>query len=436
MPTFTISIPENPPEWCPVLITQLTQCLEAISNQMNDIDDKLCGKFDKLYSAVKSEICEVKKIATSAHSMAVANAAAIESLKKDLFNVNRKCNGLSAKNKRLTELQEAQDTYSRRENLVIRGVAECEAETEEQCVESVRQVLINNFGIDENTVSKMVIVRCHRIGTKDNNGLYQRPIIVRFLDYNHRKLVWGKRTVLANTPISVSENFGNGVEHRRKLLYPIMKKAKHSPNYQKTYIKGDRLVVDNNEYSLDDGTLSNLPTDLDPKQFSSKSNGQWIIFGGPHSMFNPLSNYYPEQVVHKGITHDTLEHAYQYAKASRYQDTVAEESILCAASPAEAKQTGLHVQNFDSADWDTVKSGIMLDLLRIKFAKGSEMAKVLLSTSGKSIAEAGKGGSFTIGLTLNSKNLFDTSKWSKNCNILGKCLMEVRGELISGTVRV
>ena len=52
---------------------------------MNDIDDKLCGKFDKLHSAVKSELCEAKKIATSAHSMAVANVAAIESLKKDLF---------------------------------------------------------------------------------------------------------------------------------------------------------------------------------------------------------------------------------------------------------------------------------------------------------------------------------------------------------------
>ena len=431
MPTFTISIPENPPEWCPVLITQLTQCLETISNQMNDIDDKLCGKFDELHSAVKSELCEVKKIATSAHSMAVANAAAIESLRKDLFKVHRKCNGLSAKNKRLTEQQEAQDTYSRRENLVIRGVAEREAETDEQCVESVRRILINNINIDETVVNEMVIVRCHRMGTKDISGLYQRPIIVRFLDYNHRKLVWGKRTVLANTP-SFSENFGNSMEHRRKLLYPIMKKAKHSANYQKTYIKADKLVVDSKEYSVNDGTLVNLPADLDPKQFSSKSNGQWIIFGGPHSMFNPLSNYYPEKVVHRGITHDTLEHAYQYAKASRYGDTKAEESILCAASPAEAKQTGLHVQNFDSTDWDTVQSGIMLELLRIKFAKKSEMAKVLLSTSGKSIAEAGKG-SFTIGLTLNSKHLFDTSKWSKNCNILGKCLMEVRGELNSGS---
>ena len=432
MPTFTISIPENPPEWCPVLITQLTQCLETISNQMNDIDDKLCRKFDELHSAVKSGLCEVKKIATSAHSMAVANAAAIESLKKDLFNVHRKCNGLSAKNKRLTEQQEAQDTYSRKENLVIRGVAEREAETDEQCVESVRRILINNINIDETVVNEMVIVRCHRMGTKDISGLYQRPIIVRFLDYNHRKLVWGKRTVLANTPISFSENFGNSMEHRRKLLYPIMKKAKHSANYQKTYIKADRLVVGSKEYSVNDGILVNLPADLDPKQFSSKSNGQWIIFGGPHSMFNPLSNYYPEKVVHKGITHDTLEHAYQYAKASRYGDTMAEESILCAASPAEAKQTGLHVQNFDSTDWDTVKSGIMLELLRIKFAKKSEMAKVLLSTSGKSIAEAGKG-SFTIGLTLNSKHLLDTSKWSKNCNILGKCLMEVRGELNSGS---
>ena len=316
--------------------------------------------------------------------------------------------------------------------IVIRGVAEREAETDEQCVESVSRILINNINIDETVVNEMVIVRCHRMGTKDISGLYQRPIIVRFLDYNHRKLVWGKRTVLANTPISFSENFGNSMEHRRKLLYPIMKKAKHSANYQKTYIKADRLVVDSKEYSVNDGTLVNLPADLDPKQFSSKSNGQWIIFGGPHSMFNPLSNYYPEKVVHKGITHDTLEHAYQYAKASRYGDTKAEESILCAASPAEAKQTGLHVQNFDSTDWDTVKSGIMLELLRIKFAKKSEMAKVLLSTSGKSIAEAGKG-SFTIGLTLNSKHLFDTSKWSKNCNILGKCLMEVRGELNSGS---
>ena len=30
-------------------------------------------------------------------------------------------------------------------------------------------------------------------------------------------------------------------------------------------IKSDRLVMDSKEYSLKDGTLGNLPADLDPK---------------------------------------------------------------------------------------------------------------------------------------------------------------------------
>ena len=54
--------------------------------------------------------------------MAVANAAAIESVNKRVFNMERKYNGLTNKCRRLTELCESQDTYSRRENLLIRGV--------------------------------------------------------------------------------------------------------------------------------------------------------------------------------------------------------------------------------------------------------------------------------------------------------------------------
>ena len=121
--------------------------------------------------------------------------------------------------------------------------------------------------------------------------------------------------------------------------------------------------------------------------------------------------------------------AYQYAKASRYKDSATEDKILCSSTPAEAKQAGLHVRNFDRADWEEAKKGIMLELLRIKFQAGSEMNKFLKNTSGKSLAEAGKSRSFAIGMPLNSKNIFDTSKWPKNCNMLGKCLMEVRTEL-------
>ena len=268
-----------------------------------------------------------------------------------------------------------------------------------------------------------------RLGRKDNSGVYKRPIIVRFLDYNDRKFVWGKRMVLANTAISISENFANSIEHRRKLLYPIMKKAKASDKYQKAYLKSDKLVLDNVEYSLTDGSFRDLPADLNPEQFSCKSSNEWTIFGGPHSVFNPLSNFYPEPITYKDITPDTLEHAYQYAKATRYEDSAAEEAILCATTPAEAKQAGFRVRDFDHVDWDKSKKKIMLDLLRVKFAKDSELSRVLLKTAGKSIAEAGKRKSFSIGLPLYSINIFDTSKWPKNCNILGKCLMEIRREL-------
>ena len=88
-----------------------------------------------------------------------------------------------------------------------------------------------------------------------------------------------------------------------------------------------------------------------------------------------------------------------------------------------------YIYNFDRADWEEAKKGIMLELLRIKFQAGSEMNKFLKNTSGKSLAEAGKSRSFAIGMPLNSKNIFDTSKWPKNCNMLGKCLMEVRTKL-------
>ena len=62
-------------------------------------------------------------------------------------------------------------------------------------------------------------------------------MIVRVLNYNDRKLVWAKRMTLANTAISISENFAIGVEQRRKLLYPIMKKVKKSSTFQRAHLK-------------------------------------------------------------------------------------------------------------------------------------------------------------------------------------------------------
>ena len=108
--------------------------------------------------------------------------------------------------------------------------------------------------------------------------------------------------------------------------------------------------------------------------------------------------------------------------------------LLCVKSAAEAKQIGSQIRNFQAADWDSTKTSIMEDLIRIKFSPGSESATRLKATAGKSLAEAGKSQSFGIGLSLHHPNVFDTRKWSKNGNILGKTLMKIRDELTGNEV--
>ena len=78
--------------------------------------------------------------------------------------------------------------------------------------------------------------------------------------------------------------------------------------------------------------------------------------------------------------------------------------------------------------WNNVKETVMLDLLRIKFAPGSEMAKKLLDTAGKSLAEAGQSTTYSIGMSLYSKDVCKTDKWHKN--VLGNLLMKIRQELV------
>ena len=88
----------------------------------------------------------------------------------------------------------------------------------------------------------------------------------------------------------------------------------------------------------------------------------------------------------------------------------------------------LSTQRVNTQDWDNVKEEIMLEILRIKFAPNTDLAAKLTATAQKTIAEAGQSTTYSIGMSLNHKDLFKTEKWSKN--VLGKLLMKVREELI------
>lgn len=127
-----------------------------------------------------------------------------------------------------------------------------------------------------------------------------------------------------------------------------------------------------------------------------------------------LSNFYPLVlgVVLDGETYRTVEHAYQAAKTLNTNERTA---IRVLSKPGEAKRSGRKVKI--RRDWEAIKEGVMLDLVRQKFADKS-LAALLLGTGNAELVEGNEWG--------------DTF-WGKCAGVgqnkLGKILMQVREEL-------
>jgi len=136
-----------------------------------------------------------------------------------------------------------------------------------------------------------------------------------------------------------------------------------------------------------------------------------------------LSNFY-NQPMHvkelvKGepfdLTVATLEHAFQAAKAQP-DDTVARSRIAKAATPGKAKYLGRSVCKRDN--WDDIRVLVMYRLIKIKFARGSELAARLLETKNALLIEG---------------NTWGDTFWGKvdgvGKNYLGRLLMRWRKKL-------
>ena len=435
MPTkYTVSAPDGAAKWCTALAKSISDNFNSLSSEFRDTKDGIRSvesKFDTFSDRLLAEVKHVSNVANEAMNIATAAKASVDTLQdtvtmlqKDVYKLAVLNRGLQQENEQLSRRSDNQDSYSRRDNLVIRGIDEHENDTDESCKVLAKKFFIEHLHISDGDVERMTLVRCHRLGKKIQH--VKRPIIVRFHYYADRQLVWGKRINLKNTTFSLHENFANEVEYRRRLMYPIMSAARRSPNFHRVFLNGDVLRVDGIDYTVE--SLHNLPEEIHPRNFSVKENEQWHVFGGIHSSFNFLSNYYPTTISYDNHEFEDIERAYQYAKCMKFNDIENSEKIMCSRSPSAAKHIGSSVKNFKPKEWDNVKEDVMLELLRTKFSTGSGMAKKLTDTVGKSLAEAGQSAVYSIGMSLNNKDLFDTQRWSKN--LLGKLLMKVREELL------
>ena len=128
--------------------------------------------------------------------------------------------------------------------------------------------------------------------------------------------------------------------------------------------------------------------------------------------FRFLSNFYPAKFVYVGHNFTTSEHAYQAMKMTNIADFNA---VVSASTPGKAKRLGQKLPM--NPNWDSLKVGIMGEILRKKFAIPI-LRKMLLATSNIHLEEGNNWGDQFWGVCDGVGE-----------NHLGKLLMEIRKEI-------
>lgn len=125
-----------------------------------------------------------------------------------------------------------------------------------------------------------------------------------------------------------------------------------------------------------------------------------------------MSNFYHSPFKFEGINYDSVEHAYQALKT---EDPSWRKKIRKAPYPGMAKKLGRSAPL--RKDWDNIKRLLMKNLVRAKFEQHSDLASMLVFTSGPIEEDA------------YWDNYWGTGRAGNGSNHMGKILMEIREEL-------
>ena len=157
-------------------------------------------------------------------------------------------------------------------------------------------------------------------------------------------------------------------------------------------------------------------------------NDDYVFFwGGPFS--NWYKCKYKMSIGIDEIEFNCSEQQYMAAKALLFGDVQAYDKIMESNNSRTQKAIGQSVKNYDETQWIAARYGAMIHAVYLKFRQNKDLQKILLDTGNKKICEASPVDIvWGIGMHVDDPDILDESKW-KGQNLLGKCLMHVRGIL-------
>jgi ribA/ribD-fused uncharacterized protein len=290
----------------------------------------------------------------------------------------------------------------------------------ENCAEKVKKFFKDNLELDEETINKIVFQRCHRLPAQ--TGMKgPEDIIVRFLSFPERQIVWQARYKLKNTGLSLSEDFPPEINARRQALYPILKAAKSKS--MKARMENDKLIIESKTYTID--TLDKLPKELDPALLATKTIGNVTAF---FTASSPLSNFAPTSFSIHGKKYFCVEQYFQLQKALALGKPGIAKKIEISTNQAECKRLGESIQITEA--WVAKAPAVMQVACEAKFNENERARNFLRSTGNNKLVEASPDLFWGAGKKLKDFDNFipDVDTWPGK-NVLGQILMDIRDRL-------
>lgn len=238
----------SPPPWMSDLINKI----DNLNLRMNSVDEikssviSIDSKLTKMGSVVDGLVKRVEVVENSQQFI----SAGFEQNKSDMAVIADDITSLRVVNRGMVDQLEQLQCENLRDNLMFFGIEEEEGE---DCIDCIRSICALSLEIRE----PIEIASAFRMGKKfvsksTRNVRKPRPIIVKFIKRQQRDTVRQNSRKLKESTISISEQFPKAIHEKRKLLFPVYKKAKEagkrvSFNKDKLFIDGEQTVVKSNE---------------------------------------------------------------------------------------------------------------------------------------------------------------------------------------------
>ena len=362
---------------------------------------------------------------TREHTLEMLSCKAVcEEHTEEIAKLQSRVCELEKKNSFLEDNLSRLEDYSRRNNLIIRGIPE-EGPTED-CRELVIDFLRNVLEISN---SQIAVVSTHRLGKPPHTQPFPvkspRNIILKLGNMADRDLVWKQRFKLKGSRYVLLEDFGPTTQNRRSKLQPYFHAARKHPDVKRCHLNRDTLWINGQRYSSD--SIKSLSFDLSCMGKSERKlkSSDGTVFFGKESF---LSNFYDSPISDKHLIFQTAEHYFQYKKAMYFNDQVSASAILAAKTPKQAKAISHNIKDLDEDLWQPVAEKNMLVAVTKKFEQNPTLRSQLIATTGQLIEANPKDTFFSCGLSIDDPNIEIQSAW-KGLNVLGNILCQVRDHL-------